>query len=51
MTVSRVPVEVGPLSGDQARISADGLRSGDQIATSGVHQLREGMSVRRFGDS
>jgi RND family efflux transporter MFP subunit len=49
MTVSRADVELGELSGDQIEILG-GLSPGDQIAVSGVSQLREGMAVRRFGE-
>lgn len=44
MTVSRATVQLGDLTGDQVRILG-GLRQGDRIATSGVHNLREGMQV------
>jgi RND family efflux transporter MFP subunit len=47
MTVRSVPVELGQLSGSDVSILS-GLSDGDQIAISGVHQLREGMAVRRF---
>jgi RND family efflux transporter MFP subunit len=47
MTVRPVPVELGELSGSEVAILS-GLSDGDQIAISGVHQLREGMAVRRF---
>jgi len=47
MRVSRAPVELGELSGSEVSILG-GLADGDQIAISGVHQLREGMAVRRF---
>jgi RND family efflux transporter MFP subunit len=47
MQVRPVPVELGELSGTDVTILG-GLSDGDQIATSGVHQLREGMAVRRF---
>ncbi len=47
MQVRPVPVELGELSGADVSILS-GLADGDQIATSGVHQLREGMTVRRF---
>ncbi|MDX1697145.1 MAG: efflux RND transporter periplasmic adaptor subunit [Thiohalobacterales bacterium] len=45
MRVSRVPVELGPMAGDEVRVLG-GLNGGDTIATAGVHQLREGMQVR-----
>jgi RND family efflux transporter MFP subunit len=48
-TVSRVLVELGPLQGSEVQIKG-GLASGDQIAVSGVHQLEEGMKVRRYGN-
>lgn len=44
MTVSRVPVELGELTGSEVHI-VSGLQAGDRIATSGVHNLREGMQV------
>ena len=47
MQVRPVPVELGELSGADVTILS-GLSDGDQIAISGVHQLREGMTVRRF---
>ncbi len=47
MTVRPVPVELGELSGSEVSVLG-GLSDGDQIAISGVHQLREGMTVRRF---
>jgi RND family efflux transporter MFP subunit len=48
MTVQRNPVKLGHLSGDRVFVSS-GLRSGQQIAISGIHQLRDGMLVRRQG--
>jgi RND family efflux transporter MFP subunit len=48
MTVKRTPVELGSLSGDRVFVSS-GLASGQQIAISGVHHLRDGMLVRRQG--
>lgn len=47
MTVRRAAVELGELSGSDVTILS-GLADGDLIAISGVHQLREGMAVRRF---
>ena len=47
MTASRAEVGLGELTGDEIEITR-GLRQGDQIATSGVHQLRDGMAVSRF---
>jgi len=49
MTVARATIVPGELSGDQLEIRS-GLQPGDQIAVSGVHQLRDGMTVRRFED-
>ena len=48
MTVKRTPVQLGNLSGSRVFVSS-GLASGQQIAISGVHQLRDGMIVRRQG--
>ena len=47
MIVTRTPVVAGGLSGEDIAIQS-GLAGGDQIAISGVHQLRDGMQVRRF---
>ena len=47
MTVKRTPVVAGGLTGEDIAIQS-GLAGGDQIATSGVHHLRDGMQVRRF---
>ncbi len=47
MTVRRAPVTLGALSGGDTEILS-GLDLGDAIAVSGVHQLREGMAVRRL---
>ena len=47
MRVRRTEVELGDLSGSQAEVRS-GLKGGDQISISGVHDLREGMQVRRF---
>jgi RND family efflux transporter MFP subunit len=47
MTVSRGNVTVGELSGSSLAV-LDGLSPGDVIATTGVHQLREGMQIRRL---
>jgi RND family efflux transporter MFP subunit len=44
MTVSRVEVQLGELTGTNVRVLS-GLGAGDRIATSGVHNLREGMQV------
>jgi RND family efflux transporter MFP subunit len=45
MQVSRIRVELGAMSGAKVQI-LKGLKQGDRIAISGVHQLREGMKVR-----
>jgi RND family efflux transporter MFP subunit len=49
MTAQRAPVKLGGLSGDQVAV-LEGLEDGDLIAISGVHQLRDGMAVRRLGE-
>jgi multidrug efflux system membrane fusion protein len=46
MTVKRTPVKLGSLSGERVFVKS-GLKSGQQIAISGVHHLRDGMLVRR----
>ncbi|MFT5441050.1 MAG: multidrug efflux system membrane fusion protein, partial [Myxococcota bacterium] len=46
MQVSRSSVELGGLTGESVAV-ASGLSTGDWIAVSGVHQLREGMRIRR----
>jgi len=48
MTVRRTAITLGDLSGSLVKVS-NGLEGGEQIATSGVHHLREGMQVSRFG--
>jgi membrane fusion protein, multidrug efflux system len=45
--VSRVDVEIGGLSGDSIQITS-GLEGGELLATTGVHSLREGMTVSSF---
>ena len=49
-SVSRpVQVEIGELIGTQVKVLS-GLSAGEVIATSGVQQLRTGVTVRRFED-
>ena len=48
MTVSRAEIQLGDMSGNQVRV-VGGLSPGDRIATSGVHNLREGMQVTELG--
>lgn len=45
MTARRTPVALGDMAGDEIAIRS-GLRSGDTIVVSGVHQLRDGMPVK-----
>jgi RND family efflux transporter MFP subunit len=47
MKVSRHAVVLGPMSGSEVRILG-GLDAGALVAVSGVHQLREGATVRRL---
>lgn len=49
LAVTRTTVVVGEVSGGNIEIRS-GLSAGDVIAVSGVHQLRDGMTVRRFED-
>lgn len=44
MTVSRARIQLGDAAGNKVRVLS-GLTPGDRIATSGVHNLREGMQV------
>lgn len=46
-SVKQHPVKIGEMSG-QDIVVTKGLKSGDIIAGSGVHQLREGMIVRKY---
>jgi len=48
MEVHRSPVKLGTVTGSMVRV-VEGLEDGDEIAISGVGQLREGMQVTRFG--
>ena len=48
MEVHRNPGELGEMTGSRVLVMS-GLSSGDEIAISGIGQLREGMRVRRFG--
>ncbi len=47
MKVRATPVELGKLTGDEVQILG-GLSTGDQVAVSGVGQLRDGVQVRRY---
>lgn len=45
--VKRHPIEIGEMSGRKIRVT-NGLKTGDVIAASGVHQLREDMAVKKY---
>lgn len=47
MKVSRHTVVLGAMSGSEVRIE-EGLEAGELVVVSGVHQLREGSTVRRL---
>ena len=47
MTVGRRPVQLGEVTGSEVEIP-EGLVKGDQVAVSGVSQLRDGVQVRRY---
>ena len=47
MHILRAPVRLGEFSQSMVEVH-QGLTSGDWVAISGVHQLREGMTVRRL---
>jgi multidrug efflux system membrane fusion protein len=48
MKVSRIPVEMLGIAGSSARIRSDQLGGGDELVSSGVRFLTEGMAVRRL---
>ena len=50
MTVSKQPVEAGPVTGGRIVIKG-GLESGEAVAMSGVHLLAEGMAVTELEES
>jgi RND family efflux transporter MFP subunit len=50
MTVSKLPIEVGEISGDRIEVK-EGLEGGQSIAMSGVHLLDEGMVVTELEQS
>lgn len=47
MTVSKSPVELGPLTGDRVLLTS-GVEEGDLVVISGVTSLREGIQVRKY---
>jgi len=47
--VHKTPVTLGALTGSSVAVTA-GLENGDLVVTSGVHQPREGMKVRRMAN-
>ncbi|MEE8118773.1 MAG: efflux RND transporter periplasmic adaptor subunit [Gammaproteobacteria bacterium] len=47
MTVSSQEIELGPMAGDAIAV-VSGLESGDRIAITGVHLLRDGMQIREL---
>jgi len=49
MQAEAVVVELGAVTGANVTISGD-LSTGDLIALSGVHQLREGLQVQRLSE-
>jgi len=50
MTVSKLSVEVGPVTGDRIVVK-NGLKGGEAVAMSGVHLLTEGMRVTELAES
>lgn len=48
MRARKNPVAIGELDDDVVAVES-GLTGGEMIAVSGVHQLRDGMAVRRYG--
>lgn len=49
LRVARVPVELIGLADDTVQVRSEHLEPGDEIVTSGVRFLSEGMEVRRLG--
>jgi RND family efflux transporter MFP subunit len=49
-SVRRQPVEVGGVAGNELVVK-QGLKSGDQVVTAGVHLLKDGQKVRPIGDA
>lgn len=47
MTVKLQPIAVGGASGNTV-VVADGLKSGDEVVTAGVHVLTPGLKVKRY---
>jgi RND family efflux transporter MFP subunit len=47
MKVAKRPVSLGEMTGDQVQIK-DGLATGERIALSGIHYLRDGLLVREW---
>ena len=48
MTVARISVETGVVSGSRIEVNSDKLKEGDWVVTSGVHNLLQGDQVRKF---
>jgi RND family efflux transporter MFP subunit len=48
MKVSKIPVEMGAVTGETVSVKTSSLRPGDEIVISGVRFLSEGMVVQRF---
>jgi multidrug efflux system membrane fusion protein len=46
--VARVPVEMGTLTGETIQVRSDDLKAGDELVSSGVRFLSEGMTVQRL---
>jgi multidrug efflux pump subunit AcrA (membrane-fusion protein) len=46
MTVHKTMVTVGEMTGSDNILVRDGLTGGEQIVTSGITKLQEGMKVR-----
>jgi len=46
--VTKIPVEIANLSDDAVEIRSDALSAGDEIVSSGVRFLSEGMTVRKL---
>lgn len=51
MKVSRVPVEMLSMAGDSVQVRAPDLKPGDELVSTGVRFLADGMTVRRLATS
>jgi multidrug efflux pump subunit AcrA (membrane-fusion protein) len=51
LTVKKLPVKIGQLTGSENVVVQEGLNGGEMIAVAGVTKLAEGMKVRIWEDT